>query len=63
MLKEITKKHETRKTIDGTAGSGRRQSITRERKSMQNKEGEGESGPQTPAFDEARLEGYYMRVG
>ena len=24
MLKEITKKHETRKTIDGTGGSGRR---------------------------------------
>jgi hypothetical protein len=61
MLKEITKKHETRKAIDGTAGSGRRQSITRE-KGYAKQRGRGRKWAADTCLDKARLEGYYMRV-
>ena len=48
-------------TIDGRAGSVRRQTVGRERKHTETKE-ERESGPQTPAFSEARPKDLYTRV-
>ena len=57
MASENTKEHQTRKASDGVANSVCRQRSV-ESRSTQIKE--GKSGPQMPAFDEARRGGFYM---
>jgi len=58
--KSKVKGRKTRRASDGTAGSVRRRAVWQEQ-STQDKE-EGKSGPQLPAFDEARCGGFICRA-